>query len=460
MVMEPDFVIEQEISYTINFSQDLLYLILESYIKKHCAVPTESYIDVYDVNNVRTRMSADSIISVHKTKLRDDENFVHWLQSANALVPLVRHVNRETFVSHETVSQRFTSFIETFVYKINGVDVKFEHVFMQSGLADRYESTSGHKLVALKNALLGTKCAYPAQNLQLGSDAILARIRLEFEFEGVAPATVDLDAFCELIVQMETISDHHNIAPCLPYTTLLDSVTPRKFVREHKIVYGGDLDSITSVKKWAFKLDGVRGRGLFRRNYCMFQTDHMQLHAAHITSPFGLNNIVTFQCEVMEDKIFVTDLLQVFRYKYNNRTQYECDLYDAYSIPADVAVEFLNRLHNNMDKIAWPQFGELRFQKFFDPPLLPMQYNTMAIDGYIVLDEHLQYAKYKWIPTVELEYDAQTNTLNSIDGPLLNKTIVADVQFKHGTVYECIITDTVINVLKCRPDRIVPSKLC
>ncbi|AGR57101.1 LEF-4 [Choristoneura rosaceana nucleopolyhedrovirus] len=457
--MEPDFLIEQEISYTINFSQDLLYLILDTYIKKRCATPSERYIDLYDVNNVRTRQTADSAASVHKTNLRD-EKFVHWLRSTNALVPLVWRENRETAVPCERVSRHIASLIETFVYKINNIDVKFEHVYMQSGPANRYESTTAHKIAALKSALLGAECARPPQNLQLGSDAILARIRLELEFEGSAPTVANLDAFCELIVQMEAIADHQNIAPCLPYTTLLDSATPRKFAREQKIIYGACAPDSTGVKKWAFKLDGVRGRGSFRRGFCMVQTDDMQLHAAHIAHPFALNNVVTFQCEVVANNIFVTDLLQVFRYKYNNRTQYECGLHDAYPICADVAVECLNQLHRSVGKIAWPQLGELRFQQFFDPPLVPTHYTTVAIDGYIVLDEQLQYAKYKWMPTVELEYNAQTNTLNSIDGPLLDKTIVTDLQLKHGTVYECVVTDTVINVLKCRPDRIIPSKVC
>ncbi|AGR56954.1 LEF-4 [Choristoneura occidentalis alphabaculovirus] len=457
--MGSDFVIEREISYTINFSQDVLYLILDSYIKKHCATPPERYIDLYDVNNVRTRQSATTTESVCKTNLRD-EKFVHWLRSANALVPLVWRENREAAVPRDRVSRHIASLIETFVYKLNGVDVKFEHVYLQSGPADRYESTAAHKIAALKSALLGTECARPPQNLQLGSDAILARIRLELEFEGPAPTAANLDAFCELVVHMEAVADPQNIAPCLPYTTLLDSATPRKFAREQKIIYGAQAPDSTGVKKWAFKLDGVRGRGIFRRGFCMVQTDDMQLHAAHIAHPFVLNNVITFQCEVMADNIFVTDLLQVFRYKYNNRTQYECSLRDAYHICADVAVECLNQLHLSVGKVTWPQFGELRFQQFFDPPLVPTHYTTVAVDGYIVLDEQLQYAKYKWMPTVELEYNAQTTTLNSIDGPLLDKTIVADSQLEHGTVYECVVTDTVINVLKCRPDRIVPSKVC
>lgn len=457
--MGADVLIEQEISYTINFSQDLLYLILDSYIKKRCAAPTERYTDLYDVNNVRTRQTADSAVSVHKTNLRD-ERFVHWLRSSNALVPLVRRENRETAVPHDRVSRHIASLIETTVYKLDGVDVKFEHVYMQSGPADRYESTTAHKIAALKTALLGVDCARPSQNLQLGSDAVLARVRLELEFEGAAPAVASLDAFCELVVQMEAFADHHNIAPCLPYTTLLDSATPRRFAREQRIAYGAEAPDSTGVKKWAFKLDGVRGRGAFRRGYCLVQTDDMQLHAACISSPFGLNNVVTFQCEVVADKVFVTDLLQVFRYKYNNRTQYECNLHDAYPINANVAVECLNRLHCAVGSVPWPGLGELRFQQFFDPPLAPTHYTTIPIDGYIVLDEQLQYAKYKWTPTVELEYDAPSGALHSIDGPLLGKTVVADLQLKHGAVYECAITDSAINVLKCRPDRIVPSKVC
>nr|ALR72395.1 late expression factor 4 [Anticarsia gemmatalis multiple nucleopolyhedrovirus] len=453
-----DFVIEKEISYTINFSQDLLYLILDSYIVKKCDSP-KRYVDLYDINNVRTRVADDSIVSVLKSNLRD-ERLVHWVPSTNALVPLVWRENRETTVPRESVERQIKSCIDTLVYKLNGIEIKFEHVYLQNNFADRYEPTTAHKIVALKNALLNTQCAHPTQNLQLGSDAILARIRLELEFADVAPPADQLNSFCELIVQMEAFADYQNIAPSLPYTTLLNKVMMRKFNREQKITYGsGDLDS-AGVKKWAMKLDGVRGRGAFRRNFMIVQTDDMRLYSAKINCPFGLNNIVTFQCEVVDNKIYVTDLLQVFRYKYNNRTQYECDLHNAYSLNALTAVECLNYLHTNVNSVALPQLGELRFQQFFDPPLTHSLYTTVPIDGFIVLDEQLQYAKYKWMPTVELQYDAHADTLNSIDGPLEGRVIVADVPLTHKAVYECVFTDTVINVLKCRPDRIVPSKVC
>ncbi|ABF50302.1 lef-4 [Antheraea pernyi nucleopolyhedrovirus] len=454
-----DFVIEKEISYTINFSQDVLYLILDSYIVRRAAAPAERYVDVYDENGVRTRLAGDGVASVRKITLRD-ERLVHWLRSANALVPLVCRENREAAVPPAHAARRLASLVDTTVYRLDGVDVKFEHVYLHASGVDKHESATAHKIVALKNALLNISIAHPAQNLQLGSDAVLARLRLELEFAGAAPTGAQLDAFCALVVQMEALADHQNIAPALPYTTLLDKAVPRKFVREHKIAYGAAALDSTGVKKWAFKLDGVRGRGAFRRGFVLVQTDDMRLYSAQVAHPFALNNVVTFQCEVLQDKIFVTDLLQVFRYKYNNRTQYECNLQTAYSLDAALAVECLNYLHNAVGSVALPQFGELQFQQFHDPPLAPTHYTTVAIDGYIVLDERLQYAKYKWMPTVELEYDAPAGTLNSIDGPLLDRVIVADVPLQHKVVYECAFTDTVINVLKARPDRIVPSKVC
>ncbi|AAK85642.1 LEF-4 [Epiphyas postvittana nucleopolyhedrovirus] len=453
------YVIEKEISYTINFSQDLLYLILNAYIVKKCPDPPKHYVDVYDVNDVRTRVAADSVTSVRKDNLRDNR-FVHCMQSMNALVPIMLRENRETNVPCERVERQIASCIDTLVYKFDDVEIKFEHVYLQTSAVDKYDSTTAHKIVTLKNALLNTQCPHGTQNLQLGSDAILARIRLELEYDTEAPTVAQLDSFCEIVIEMEKFADYQNISPSLPYTTLLNEVVMRKFVREHKIAYGLETFDSVGVKKWALKLDGVRGRGAFKRNFFLMQTDDMQMYSANIKSPFGLNNIVTFQCEVIDNKIVITDLLQVFRYKYNNRTQYECDVYNFYPITPVTAVECLNYLNTTIENVPLPQFGELRFQQFFDPPLMCPHYTTLAIDGFIVLDEQLQYHKYKWMPTVELQYDAENNVLNSIDGPLLNRTIVADTPLMHKNVYECVFTDTVINVIKCRPDRIVPSKVC
>ena len=50
-----DFVIEKEISYSINFSQDLLYKILNSYIVPNYSL-AQQYFDLYDENGFRTRI--------------------------------------------------------------------------------------------------------------------------------------------------------------------------------------------------------------------------------------------------------------------------------------------------------------------------------------------------------------------------------------------------------------------
>ncbi|ANF29703.1 lef4 [Catopsilia pomona nucleopolyhedrovirus] len=494
-----DYMIEKEISYSINFSQDLLYNILNSYIVNNYNL-THQYYDMYDENNVRTRIPQkithnngdgddNCILSVKKCQLKN-EKFVHWLDETNTLVPLVWRESSETRVSYNTISAKLHKIIKVNVYKHDGIEIKFEHIYFSKNDIDSFDSMMASKIAKLLKLLeSGDALLDTLQNSQLGSDEILARIRLEYEFENDTPEQRQLNAMCKMIVDMEAFADKQNIAPCVPYTTLLDKIVLRKFSGE-RIIVPDDNDAVAAdavhIKKWALKLDGMRGRGLMMRNFCLIQTDDMQFYSTKMATPmFKLNNVVTFQCEIMNNfndndndgndnnsgcnkqKIYITDILQVFRYNYNNRTQYECNVHLPYALDALSAIKCINYLHRTVKNVALindssrPAAMQLMFQHFFDPPISPASYTTIAVDGYVVLDDTFNYIKYKWVSTMELEYDSTTNTFNSLSGPLTNCKIIVGAAnaapLQHGRIYECAINGKTINVLKPRPDRLIPN---
>ncbi|AGA16241.1 lef-4 protein [Thysanoplusia orichalcea nucleopolyhedrovirus] len=461
-----DFVIEKEISYSINFSQDLLYKILNSYIVPNYSL-TQHYFDLYDENNFRTRIplrnaADDNVISsVKKTNLKH-KKFVYWPKNTNALVPLVWRESKEIKLPYKTVSPNLNKIIKVYVYQHAQIEIKFEHVYYSKNDVDLFDSMMANKITKLLTLLEKTDAVDTLQNSQVGSDEILARLRLEYEFDGDMPDDMQLNTMCDMIANIEKLADTQNISPFVPLTTLLDKMASRKFEREQQIVYGDDAFDDKSVKKWALKLDGMRGRGLFMRNFCIIQTDDMQFYKTKMANLFLLNNIVAFQCEIMDrQKIYITDLLQVFKYKYNNRTQYECGVNTSYTVDAITAIECINYMNKNVQSVVLtdtcPEI-ELRFQQFFDPPIQNANYTTVSIDGYVVLDANLKYAKYKWMPTVELEYDAANKLFKTLNGPLIDYEILTDLPtLSHENIYECVITDTIVNVIKHRPDRIVPN---
>ncbi|USC25934.1 lef-4 [Palpita vitrealis nucleopolyhedrovirus] len=460
-----DFVVEKEISYSINLSQDLLYKILNSYIVVNYAL-SQQYYDLYDENGIRTRICINdgtTVSSVKKTTLIH-KKFVYWPKNTNTLVPLVCRESKEIKLPYKTVLSNLNKIIKVYVYQNEKIEIKFEHVYFSKSDIDLFDFTMANKISKLLTLLDNKNDTDTLQNSQVGSDEILARLRIEYEFDGDIPNDTQLNTMCNIIANMEAYADSQNILPFVPLTTLLDKMAPRKFEKEQKIMYGESMLDYTNVKKWALKLDGMRGRGLFMRNFCIIQTDDMQFYKTKLANLFALNNIVAFQCEVMNNqKIYVTDLLQVFKHKYNNRTQYECGVNSSYAIDPITAIECINYMNKSVQNVALtdtcPQM-KLLFQQFFDPPLRQQEngYTTVSIDGYVALDTNLRYVKYKWMPTVELEYDGVNKLFNSLEGPLNNLVILTDLPtLLHENIYECVITDTTINVLKHRRDRTVPN---
>ncbi|QUJ09267.1 lef4 protein [Gynaephora ruoergensis nucleopolyhedrovirus] len=468
--------IEKEISYSINLSQDLLYIILSSYIFKKF-IKTQEYVDCVDENNVRNRMvKGGNFESTIKTT-QSVRKFVH--AHENTLVPLVDRISVEEVVERDRASPRLKKISTCQVWKPRDcfeIEIKYEKIYFNQNIGDTFDSLMAQKLVTLLNCLQNKQEKITA-NSHLGSDEILICLRLEYEYENDSPEPLVLDYLVNLVREMDAFSHYRNISPLLPYTTLSNNIIYRKF-QDEKLIYGplpNDSEE-RNICKWALKLDGLRGKGLITRGFITIFVDDMQLFSGRLPWMFSVNNVVAFQCELMNDSIvYITDLMHVFKYTYNNKTQYECSL-DGYDIDPLSAVECLNYLNattnseglrlcenssmigNENNKILM-----IKFQKFLDPPMSVNGYSTLATDGFVVLDCNMRYVKYKYSRTLELEYDAKEKSFCDLYGPVENYRIVNEngVLLEHKKIYE-VIADTrnnVVTVIKFRPDRLVPQLL-
>ncbi|QWO71622.1 LEF4 [Orgyia pseudotsugata single capsid nuclopolyhedrovirus] len=456
--------IEKEVSYSINLSQDLLYIILGSYISQKCT-QTQEYVDFVDENGVRVRQCEGLFESTLKT-VQSVQKFVHVWE--NALVPLVQRVSVEQGVHRDQVSPRLKRVLKCRVFRLPDrpeIEIKFEQVYLEQNMGDKFDSLMASKQIALLNLLQNNKQESITKNSHLGSDEILAYIRIEYEYGGEAPDITVLDRLAKLVAEMDELSHYQNIGPLLPYTTLKNNILYRKF-QDEKLLHEIHRDAATKNGdfKWALKLDGVRGKGLFTRDSMIIFMDDMRMFSGSFPWLFTVNNVVAFQCELIENsKLYITDLLHIFKYTYNNKTQYECSL-DGYDIDAVAAIGTLNHLHKNEPQ-GMPLVNSytnetllVKFQVFADAPLRVDGYSTVPTDGFVVLDASQRYIKYKFNKTVELEYNSVDAVFCSLDGPLRDYHIIENgVVLNHKKIYETSIDvyNKSIKVVKERPDRLM-----
>lgn len=466
--------LEREISYSINFSQDLLYILLNAYISNNFVLH-EKYTDFVNVNDVRTRLSVDSntnkikIVSTLKTP-QSLRRFVYI--NGNGLVPLVDRTAVEQIVTPQHVSlapvAKLKRIVSTRVYKPKHrpeIEIKFEQTYMEKNVSDKFDSLIASKQIALLNLLQNKKESLSKQSF-LGSDEILANIRLEYEYVN-QPDDEVLATMVAIIAKMDSYTHYQNISPCLPYTTIQNNIIYRKFVDE-RLLY--NMEDVQDVYKWAIKLDGVRGRGIFTRNFMIVFIDDMQMFSGTFPWLFSINNVVAFQCELLSNGImYITDILHVFKYTYNNRLQYECCM-EPYDVDPVSALNCINYLRKKVGETNCQNemyvtnlYGKkitVKFQSFNDPPLAAGGYCSVPTDGFVVLDTQFNYVKYKSVKTVELEYNAENQTFYDSNGPLNNRIIMTnDVLMTHLGIYEVVVTDHSIMVIKPRPDRLVPQNV-
>lgn len=463
--------VENEISYSINFSQDLLYIILDSYISKNFEAH-EQYYDFVDENDIRTRLNcANGQFTSTRKVCTSIKKMVH--VHDNILVPFVNRCCMEKESPQKSATLK--RIVKCVVYKsaeCPECEIKFEHVYFNKTLVDKFDSLMASKQIALWN-LLQNKNERMIKESHLGSDEILAALRLEYEYNDNDIDVRVLNYMAELIHKIDSMTWYQNINPLLPYTTLQNNIIYRKF-EDEKLIKDTNDDCIVDdeeakIYKWALKLDGVRGKGFFTRNFMIVFMDDMRMYSSPFENNiFALNNVVAFQCEMMDRTLYITDLLHVFKYSYNNQTQYEVSM-DPYHVePAD-AVDCINRLakkFNNDPSLCLNTICKttvnVKFQQFFNPPIMKMGYSTMPVDGFIVLDTQMNYVKYKRYKTVEMEYDDEQKLFCSLKGPMtqqqsvtIDDSVVRPLQ--HQAIYEAIVDDNSIHILKLRPDRLIPN---
>lgn len=449
-------IIEKEISYTINVSQDLLYIIFDSYICKNFTLKQE-YCDLVDARDVRSRLIAGKFASVRKTT-ESVERFVYFAQSD--AVPLINR--RSVELDEVAPGEEIKRIVQCRVYGLPDypIEIKFEHVYFNRNFIDRFDSLMGSKQVVLYN-LLQNKNETLVKNSNLGSDEIAANLRIECEYtDDGGPCAATMSAFAKIVIDMESMCLYQNISPQLPHTTLQNTIVYRKFEHE-RFVYEQDDESAEAVYRWSVKLDGVRGRGYFCRNFVIVFMDDMRMFSGEMASPFTMNNIVAFQCELIgEDVIYITDLLHVFKYGYNNRTQYECVL-DPYDIDVASAIACINSFSERDAAYSFRSAGRamtVKFQRFHVPPIQTLGYTSVPSDGYVIIDSNFNYIKYKYFKTVEVEYEATTNRFVKLDGPIAGAVVVSDgLELRNGAIYEAAIGPDSTTIVKARPDRLVPN---
>jgi Late expression factor 4 (LEF-4) len=447
-------VYENEISYSMNTSQDLLYIILDSYIFKKFNLHQE-YFDFIDEHGSRTRLCAGQFSTINKTLLFCSK-FVY--VKRNILIPLV---NRRSSEETAIPSTKLDKIISTKIYKDNTCpecEIKFEHYYLNRNMIDKFDSLMATKQILLYNLLKNKNEGTHKQN-HLGSDEIYAVLRLEYEYE-LEPNNEVLDFMTNIIMNMDKICSSYNINPLLPYTTLNNCIISRKF-EEEKLLY--NLENVTDILKWAIKLDGIRGKGFITKHFLIIFMDNMQIFSStQMKSFFIINNVVAFQCELIGDTIFITDILHIFKYTYNNRTQYEISMepYNVNPVDAINCINYLGDLyHETVLVTSNNEKFRIRFQKFYDPPLIVSGYSTVPSDGFVILDHSLRYIKYKYIKTVEVEYDQELNAFRSLNGVLSNKfnNSTCVTKLEHQKIYEAVLEGDTITILKLRNDRLVPN---
>ncbi|AIG63260.2 LEF-4 [Helicoverpa armigera SNPV] len=459
--------LEKEISYTINLSQDLLYIIFNSYIVKHMDYRTQ-YCDLIDCNDVRTRFERGTVQSVHKKNVFM-KRFAHYVNDTATIVGLVdRHSIEEDIGDVNKLDPRLRRIVRCQVYRDRQcpqIEIKFEHIYLNQHIMDRLDSLLAVKQMTLLNLLNRTNDSV-IKNSQLGSDEILANIRLEYEYETEFADVAVIDRLCVLVQEMDKLSHYQNIHPLLAYTTIQNNIIYRKFIDERLLFdSNGASNKIVdlNIYKWALKLDGIRGRGFFTQQLVVIFMDDMQLFAGHLSSPFAVNNVVAFQCELLpNNRLYITDLLHVFKYVYNNKTQYECSL-DAYDLDPYSAVACLNHMRHNRIELSFNTDNNVTmticFQQFNEPPLNVAGYHSVPTDGFVVLDHEGHYVKYKHIKTIEVEYDSVNNRFVTLNGPVENKKIImqSKLELLHGQIYEANMDADNLFIMKIRKDRLVPN---
>ncbi|AEB00368.1 lef-4 [Clostera anachoreta granulovirus] len=451
-----NFTLERELSYTLAYSQDVLYR-LKCWLDANFTVNDE-YVEVIDDLGVRTRLKNGKVISQIKKKCEELNRVV--VPVRQNLVPIIV---RECHEIYSTCCVKLRRVTKTRVYVTpDGVEVKFEQIYHEHNLGDLLDPLTASKQIQLLNALTPDDRMDLTINSHVGSDEILANCRLEFEFEGELNQT-HLIKFASVVNNIEdNVLGDVIVRPFLSHTSIINDICYRTFVEERF-----NTDCVKDVKMWALKLDGVRGKAYVVNGRDMYvQLDDMQmfggvLHTDKFESVAGSNSnllhnrVVGLQVEYVTETrhFYITDVLMVFRYKYDNKNQYDVatgvcvDLADAITFIKDQTQRFtfVDNIHSIEYAVTFQQYHAHR--NLVDKTLGPHDGMVGIIDGWNLV-------KIKSNKTFEMLH-AGDGVFKCSFGEFVCEEAGSWVL---GDIYEVVILyDNRVKVIKPRPDRLLSN---
>jgi hypothetical protein len=431
--------IEHEVSYTFTYPQDVLYSIKALFDQRLQVV--DEYVEIIDENGYRTRMNDK--MCVIKKEIVDVERIV--VLCEDSFVPMIKRRCVETI--YDCGVEIIERLVHTKVYGdptlYDNMEIKFEHLYFEHNKGDVLDPLVANKLIKLYNLLTEDQPLNVTSNSHLGTDEILANCRVEIEFGDCVNMHI-LQKVASFIKQIE-LNLQIEIEPFLPHTMMMNEISFRPFAEEKLVSECKNED----VYMWASKIDGVRGKAcLVNGSVFYIQLDDMQQFSGKISRRLDkLKNLICgMQVEYVNETFYVTDVLCVYKYKYNNKNQF--DVSTMYEVDLLDAANYLN----NYDNCNY-QFGnyEVKFQKYYRDPKLLIAINPN--DGFIGIDHNGYLIKIKHRKTYEMLY-TQKGLFKCLSGEYRCLSGV----YNHGSVYEVIITEPdTVEVLKIRPDRFIAN---
>lgn len=469
---------EFEVAYTFTFPQDMLYTI-KTFLDKHFTVATE-YVEILDVNNVRTRIGDGQSVSVKKSVI-DVSRFV--VPLVNGFVPMIKRECDETI--YEKCSDKIKRLCKTRVYNIpellGNVEIKFEHIYFEENDGDTLDPLTAHKQILLHNHLRPDRPIDLTSNSHLGSDEILANCRVEIEYDSEPDANlVLLTAKLIKYIEFELLPP---IAPFISHTNIFNEIMYRPFAAERLVT-----DNLSDVVLWALKLDGTRGKGYIVNGSIFYvQLDDMQMFSYKIqnvpnksnqnnqecpcnlncnaesgsrkvfetifeagssSTYFCCNRILGVQVEYIEatKTFYITDVLNLYKYNYDNRNQF--DISTPYNVDVYDSINFINNRSNCLYL-----YGEyyIKFQHFKKErdAVSPLDKS----DGYIGVLKCGDLIKVKYQKSFEMKY-VGGGVFKSTMGHFLCDDFRLLTQ---DNIYEVLIdvNENKVKVIKERLDRVL-----
>ncbi|AAQ99071.1 late expression factor-4 [Neodiprion lecontei nucleopolyhedrovirus] len=466
--------IERELKYELQCDQKRAYDIYKMVQDDESFEIVESYTDIRDSGNNRTRLMNEANdlnrdLKTIKKKVTEKNvmTYVHedWI---------IQMSNTTSLEEPSRIFGEIYDICRVNVYRMTGfcnVEIKFEETFMNRSKSC-YNGIHGNNIIKTLQKLNtmiddGLVVNMPENNVRIGSDEILLRIRVELEYGYGNPNERDFAEFSEVVKCLLTYL-HKDLYYTLhvAHDEMFNKIKYRNF---KKTILSTEIDNGSPYEFYAKKLDGTRCKGItlnssVQTNDNSYEDvqilyilgDDRKFHTFKLDQPLTSQKNVSLglQLEQINDELFyITDILTMFIVDYNNVTQYNLDYNNKEDIDLRTALTLLPKLRDN---------NNIRIQRYYKECLFEQNvYNyetqTIPTDGLIAVTSDYELHKIKHVVTYELMYKGQ-----NIFTDRSNKKykILSDVHCNVNSIYECVVIhDVVTKILKERNDRYFPDEI-